>query len=104
MNTYTYMFILHYMCSYPAICFSSVKSFNIYFAHAMKVCPNAQTITGWTYPQMYLRTMQSFSVCLYCSMMGIIVTSVYYIFKPLPGKEMRKWCRSQGRLLLVSIN
>jgi hypothetical protein len=69
----------------------------------MKVCPDAQTITGWTYPQMYLRTMQSFSVCMYCSMMGIIVTSVYYIFKPLPGKDMRKWCRSQGRLLLVSI-
>jgi hypothetical protein len=69
---------------------------------ALEACPNQQTITGWNYSLFYTHVMQSFSVCLYCSMMGIIVTSVYYIFKPLPGKDMRKWCRSQGRLLLVS--
>mmetsp|Transcript_16078 Transcript_16078/g.15429 ORF Transcript_16078/g.15429 Transcript_16078/m.15429 type:complete len:361 (-) Transcript_16078:151-1233(-) len=70
---------------------------------AIEKCPGnpPQTITGWTYPDMYLRTMQSFSTSLYCSMMGIIVTSIYYIFKPLPGKDMRKWCLSQGRVLLV---
>mmetsp|Transcript_16086 Transcript_16086/g.15440 ORF Transcript_16086/g.15440 Transcript_16086/m.15440 type:complete len:390 (-) Transcript_16086:94-1263(-) len=70
---------------------------------AIEKCPGnpPQTITGWTFDAMYLRTMQSFSTSFYCSMMGIIVTSIYYIFKPLPGKDMRKWCRSQGRLLLV---
>ena len=40
-------------------------------------------------------------VCI--SLMGLIISSVYYVFKPLPGKKIDHWCRLQGRALILSL-
>lgn len=66
-------------------------------------CVGMVSHSNETYGTVHARITTSLSVCMFFSMMGLIISSVYFVFKPLPGKEMARWCRSQGRVLIASL-
>ena len=70
---------------------------------AVESCSNKKSYSGESYGQIHDRMISSLSACMYFSLMGLIISSVYYVFKPLPGKEIDHWCRLQGRALILSL-
>ena len=70
---------------------------------AVNSCSNQRSYSGESYGQIHDRMISSLSACMYFSLMGLIISSVYYVFKPLPGKEIDHWCRLQGRVLMLSL-
>ena len=66
-------------------------------------CDGSVSFFNESYATVHARMTTSLSVCIFFSMMGLIVSSIYFVFKPLPGKEMDRWCRSQGRVLIASL-
>ena len=70
---------------------------------ALLACPDEKSYSGESYGQIHDRMTASLSACMYFSLMGLIISSVYYVFKPLPGKGIDRWCRLQGRILMLSL-
>lgn len=66
-------------------------------------CSGMVSFSNETYRAVHRRMTTSLSICMFFSMMGLIISSIYFVFKPLPGKEMARWCRSQGRWLIASL-
>jgi hypothetical protein len=66
-------------------------------------CDGMVSFSNETYGSVHGSITTSLSVCMFFSMMGLIISSIYFVFKPLPGKEMARWCRSQGRWLIASL-
>ena len=71
--------------------------------NALSNCSSGLSYSHQTYGVIHSSITKSLSACVYFSMMGLIISSVYYVFKPLPGKEMDRWCRSQGRVLIACL-
>ena len=70
---------------------------------AIEGCSHMTSQSGESFHLVRNRINISLSACMYFSMMGLIISSVYYVFKPLPGKEIDRWCRLQGRILIMSL-
>lgn len=87
--------------------FSAFSFINDSFLSALKsaieACPNQKSHSGESFDFIHHRMNISLTACMYFSMMGLIISSVYYVFKPLPGKEIDRWCRCQGRVLIMSL-
>jgi hypothetical protein len=66
-------------------------------------CDNAKSFSGQNFESIKNLINKSLSACIFCSIMGLILSSVYYVFKPLPGKDLELWCRNQGRILIASL-
>lgn len=69
---------------------------------ALDACPGA-TLNGRTYHAIFKDIIHALAGTIYSSIMGLIISSVYYVFQPLPGKDMDRWCRRQGRFLFISL-
>lgn len=70
---------------------------------SLKQCENEKSYSGQTFENIRSLINKSLSACIFCSLMGLILSSVYYVFKPLPGKDLDTWCRNQGRILIASL-
>lgn len=70
---------------------------------AIDACDGMVSASNESFSTVHNRMTKSMTACLFFSMMGLIISSVYFVFKPLPGKEMDRWCRSQGRVLIGSL-
>lgn len=66
-------------------------------------CVNGKSFSGQSFETIRNLINKSRSACIFCSIMGLILSSVYYVFKPLPGKDLELWCRNQGRFLIASL-
>lgn len=66
----------------------------------MLTCKDGRSINGRNYQEVFDRMISSLAATIFGSMMGLILSSFYYIFQPLAGKDIEKWCRSQGRYLI----
>jgi hypothetical protein len=56
-----------------------------------------------SYDTVFRSMQQALWACVMCSIMGLTLSSVYYVFQPLPGKDLDGWCRNQGRVLFTSL-
>lgn len=66
-------------------------------------CVDGRSFSGQNFDSIKNLITKSLSACIFCSIMGLILSSVYYVFKPLPGKDLELWCRNQGRILIASL-
>ena len=71
--------------------------------NALALCPDGRSYSNQTYAMIHFRIMRTLSACIFFSMMGLILSSVYYVFKPRPGRDLDLWCRNQGRFLIGSM-
>ena len=69
----------------------------------LALCPDQSSYSGQDFGIIQDRVTKSISACMYSSMMGLILSSLYFVFKPLGGKEIDRWCRTQGRVLIASL-
>jgi hypothetical protein len=68
---------------------------------AIEACPNGVNYYNQSYRTVYIRLVGSPGLTMYASIMGLIISSIYFIFKPSKGKDLDRWCRRQGRLLMT---
>lgn len=67
----------------------------------IEACPGGMDLQyNLTYHQIYCRLIGYPALTMYSSITGLCVSSTYFVFKPTKGREVDRWCRNQGRLLL----
>ena len=76
--------------------FSSLKT-------SLQLCAGGTSFSGQTFDMIHTFIMRSVSACLFFSIMGLIISSIYYVFKPIPGSDLKIWCENQGRYLVGSL-
>jgi hypothetical protein len=77
-----------------------------FFTELKSALSNCSTTGGSTkdsYDTVFHSMQQALWACIMCSIMGLTLSSVYYVFQPLPGKDLDGWCRNQGRVLFSSL-
>ena len=68
---------------------------------SIDICPGHVNKFGESFHDAYRTLLLYPSVTMYTSLMGLIMSSIYFIFKPSKGRDLDKWCRKQGRLLML---
>lgn len=64
-------------------------------------CPDGMAYGGKTYKNIYFGFVGSPCLTLYSAIMGLIIASIYFIFKPTKGKDIERWSRKQGRFMMM---
>eukprot|EP00596_Hydrurales_sp_CCMP1899_P010328 CAMPEP_0119042606 /NCGR_PEP_ID=MMETSP1177-20130426/16017_1 /TAXON_ID=2985 /ORGANISM="Ochromonas sp, Strain CCMP1899" /LENGTH=336 /DNA_ID=CAMNT_0007009519 /DNA_START=191 /DNA_END=1198 /DNA_ORIENTATION=+ len=75
---------------YGILQFLTSDFFNALHAQ-MLTCKDEKALNGFVYSQVFDRMITSLVASIFGSMMGLILSSFYYIFQPLAGKDIEKW-------------
>jgi len=69
----------------------------------MKTCPNQVTKSGDSYNDYYARSIQNIGNIVYACLCGLILSSMYYIFKPQPSTEQNDNGRIKLKCLIFGL-
>lgn len=87
--------------------FGIMGNFSVYFFDSLRVldsCESDSYIAGSSITHAYVASQITSNFCcaIYSSMIGIVFSTIFFLFKPGSKVEVDSWMEFSGKLLLVS--